>query len=180
MRSKPGRVAAFFNADNSSEPEHGRAILVDTVEQGVALKEGNLAAPKPGSSKLVIPQRSTRVLQVRGLKNTHPRPKSAPDTSQGGPSGQALQYGLQVFKKKMEKEPNERVFRAPLAMKSKVVISEEPTFEDYNAIPIEDFGKALLRGMGWDESMEEEVSLPQSSRPARLGLGAKPLVKETK
>lgn len=28
---------------------------------------------------------------------------------------------------------------------------EEPTLEDYEKIPINDFGLAMLRGMGWKE-----------------------------
>ena len=43
--------------------------------------------------------------------------------------------------------------------------------EAYENMPIEEFGKAMLRGMGWDDSVKEkEVKLP-NARPERLGLG---------
>jgi len=55
-----------------------------------------------------------------------------------------------------------------------------PTLEDYARVPVEQFGEALLRGMGWKEGMAAsrtrkgpvEPYLP-ASRPALLGIGAK-------
>lgn len=37
----------------------------------------------------------------------------------------------------------------------KIIIDgeEEPTLEDYENVPINDYGKAMLRGMGWKEGM---------------------------
>ena len=57
---------------------------------------------------------------------------------------------------------------------------DEPTLETYAAIPVEGFGAALLRGMGWQEGMgagrnrngPSTASLTQR-RPQLLGLGAK-------
>lgn len=51
---------------------------------------------------------------------------------------------------------------------------EESTMEDYGAVPIEAFGAALLRGMGWDPKANQKnpgVHEPKK-RPAGLGLGA--------
>ncbi|KAG6035263.1 hypothetical protein E4U19_005053 [Claviceps sp. Clav32 group G5] len=49
------------------------------------------------------------------------------------------------------------------------------TLEDYEAMPVEEFGAALLRGMGWNgESMGPKVKEVRR-RPARLGLGAEEL-----
>ncbi|PWN26826.1 hypothetical protein BDZ90DRAFT_193016 [Jaminaea rosea] len=57
---------------------------------------------------------------------------------------------------------------------------DAPTLEDYAATPVEDFGKALLRGMGWKEGQGagKGGKGPTSSREvvkrsALLGLGAK-------
>lgn len=49
------------------------------------------------------------------------------------------------------------------------------TLEDYEAMPVEEFGAALLRGMGWNG--EERAPKPKEvkRRPNRLGLGAKEL-----
>ena len=57
---------------------------------------------------------------------------------------------------------------------------EEATLEDYNRTPVEQFGEALLRGMGWKPGQAAsrkrtgpvEPYLP-AARPALLGIGAK-------
>ncbi|KAK8915600.1 hypothetical protein H634G_07836 [Metarhizium anisopliae BRIP 53293] len=49
------------------------------------------------------------------------------------------------------------------------------TLEDYEAMPIEEFGAALLRGMGWDGEHRGPKSKDVRRRQNRLGLGAKEL-----
>ncbi|PHH70704.1 hypothetical protein CDD83_5362 [Cordyceps sp. RAO-2017] len=51
----------------------------------------------------------------------------------------------------------------------------DSTLEDYEAMPVDEFGAALLRGMGWDG--EERGPKPKEARRRanRLGLGAKEL-----
>ncbi|KAF5017962.1 hypothetical protein F66182_10071 [Fusarium sp. NRRL 66182] len=51
---------------------------------------------------------------------------------------------------------------------------EASTLEDYEAMPVEEFGAALLRGMGWDGKPRGAVK-EVKRRPNRLGLGAKEL-----
>ncbi|KAM5345428.1 hypothetical protein ACJ41O_011290 [Fusarium nematophilum] len=51
---------------------------------------------------------------------------------------------------------------------------EASTLEDYEAMPVEEFGAALLRGMGWDGKPRGTVK-EVKRRPNRLGLGAKEL-----
>ncbi|OUS43800.1 G-patch nucleic acid binding protein [Ostreococcus tauri] len=74
---------------------------------------------------------------------------------------------LQAFKEDMEDLP------------------EQASIEEYEDMPIEDFGKAMLRGMGWEEGkavgrmhrgMVEAVEF--IPRAARLGLGAQPAEKD--
>lgn len=57
--------------------------------------------------------------------------------------------------------------------------AKEPTIDDYERIPIGDFGKAMLRGMGWKEEEEKEkiFDVPVV-RPKGLGLGADKVVKK--
>ncbi|KAI9818139.1 MAG: hypothetical protein M1827_000764 [Pycnora praestabilis] len=54
------------------------------------------------------------------------------------------------------------------------------TLDDYAAVPVEEFGAALLRGMGWKEGdvvgkRKDQISKPRTveRRPALLGIGAK-------
>jgi hypothetical protein len=49
------------------------------------------------------------------------------------------------------------------------------TLEDYEAMPIEEFGAALLRGMGWDGQQRGPKTKDVRKRQNRLGLGAKEL-----
>ena len=61
-----------------------------------------------------------------------------------------------------------------------VELPDSATLEDYERVPVSQFGAALLRGMGWKEGTSAsrknkglvEPWLPQS-RPALLGIGAK-------
>ncbi|TGZ83076.1 hypothetical protein EX30DRAFT_147883 [Ascodesmis nigricans] len=57
-----------------------------------------------------------------------------------------------------------------------------PTLADYAAVPVEEFGAALLRGMGWkggedlrgNGKANGKGRKPKEKRPAFLGIGAKP------
>ncbi|KAG9017099.1 hypothetical protein FRB90_001780 [Tulasnella sp. 427] len=53
-------------------------------------------------------------------------------------------------------------------------LPETATLDDYARVPVEQFGMAMLRGMGWKPpaSGEDELWIP-AERPALLGLGAK-------
>lgn len=59
---------------------------------------------------------------------------------------------------------------------------EEVEVEDieYNNVPVEEFGAALLRGMGWkgDRQKPKSKSVEKRQRSAILGIGAKPLDNE--
>lgn len=63
-------------------------------------------------------------------------------------------------------------------------VTEAPdmaTLEDYNRVPVEQFGAAMLRGMGWkdgdgiglNKGKKQEKSKIPEPRPALLGIGAK-------
>ncbi|CAM1502936.1 Fc.00g077120.m01.CDS01 [Cosmosporella sp. VM-42] len=52
---------------------------------------------------------------------------------------------------------------------------EASTLADYEAMPVEEFGAALLRGMGWDGKPRGAKVKEVKRRPNRLGLGAKEL-----
>ncbi|KAI5459917.1 DExH-box splicing factor binding site-domain-containing protein [Mariannaea sp. PMI_226] len=52
---------------------------------------------------------------------------------------------------------------------------EVSTLEDYESMPVEEFGAALLRGMGWDGKPRGAKVKEVKRRPNRLGLGAKEL-----
>ncbi|KAF9933267.1 hypothetical protein FBU30_006035 [Linnemannia zychae] len=53
-------------------------------------------------------------------------------------------------------------------------LPDEASLEDYEKVPVEEFGAALLRGMGWKGDNNGSEAVEYSRRPALLGLGAKP------
>jgi hypothetical protein len=60
---------------------------------------------------------------------------------------------------------------------NKVKIAENMTFDNYDEQPIEDFGKSLLKKMGWNENTAINGKAPVKvvefkPRPSGLGLGA--------
>ena len=59
-------------------------------------------------------------------------------------------------------------------------LPEQASLDAYEAMPVAEFGAAMLRGMGWKEgegigrNKEEVKAVEYVKRPTRLGLGAKP------
>ncbi|XP_026326099.1 G-patch domain and KOW motifs-containing protein [Hyposmocoma kahamanoa] len=56
--------------------------------------------------------------------------------------------------------------------------AKESTLDDYESIPIQDFGLAMLRGMGWNPSKDQSKYKQPALRPKGLGLGADKVIKE--
>ncbi|KLU89055.1 pre-mRNA-splicing factor SPP2 [Magnaporthiopsis poae ATCC 64411] len=52
---------------------------------------------------------------------------------------------------------------------------EVSTLKEYEEMPVEEFGGALLRGMGWDGKLRGPKSKDYQRRPNQIGLGAKAL-----
>ncbi|XP_022824763.1 G patch domain and KOW motifs-containing protein [Spodoptera litura] len=55
---------------------------------------------------------------------------------------------------------------------------KESTLDDYESVPIQQFGMAMLRGMGWTPSKDGSKYKQPELRPKGLGLGADKVVKE--
>lgn len=55
--------------------------------------------------------------------------------------------------------------------------TSEPTEQDYGEVPVDQFGAALLRGMGWDgrEDVQDKKDISHRQRGTMLGIGSKPL-----
>lgn len=60
--------------------------------------------------------------------------------------------------------------------------AKESSMDDYDRVPIGDFGKAMLRGMGWkDEEVKDDAKTPMEGpilRPKGMGLGADKVIKK--
>lgn len=60
--------------------------------------------------------------------------------------------------------------------------AKESSLDDYDDVPIADFGKAMLRGMGWKdvENKKSDTDKPEEgpvARPKGMGLGADKVIK---
>uniref|UniRef100_A0ABD2X072 G-patch domain-containing protein n=1 Tax=Trichogramma kaykai TaxID=54128 RepID=A0ABD2X072_9HYME len=81
-----------------------------------------------------------------------------------------------------EKPKPENNLTVPIGNEDNLVGQEQSTLEDYENIPIEQFGIAMLRGMGWkpDKGIgkNEKVVAPAipELRPKGMGLGADKLI----
>uniref|UniRef100_A0A4Y0BNJ6 KOW domain-containing protein n=1 Tax=Anopheles funestus TaxID=62324 RepID=A0A4Y0BNJ6_ANOFN len=59
--------------------------------------------------------------------------------------------------------------------------ARESTLDDYESVPIEQFGQGMLRGMGWKGDVKKEtekLTMGPAPRPKGLGLGADRSVKQ--
>ncbi|XP_026740966.1 G-patch domain and KOW motifs-containing protein [Trichoplusia ni] len=55
---------------------------------------------------------------------------------------------------------------------------KESTLDDYDAVPIQQFGMAMLRGMGWTPGKDGSKFKQPELRPKGLGLGADKVIKK--
>lgn len=99
-----------------------------------------------------------------GMQRTKPETEAKPE------------FGLLVMEGEHEDKRGERKIKLPGDDAPLPEITQE---EEYEKVPIEDFGDALLRGMGWNGQDEQiadaKVQKPPVPRPQYLGIGAKAL-----
>mmetsp|Transcript_20552 Transcript_20552/g.51743 ORF Transcript_20552/g.51743 Transcript_20552/m.51743 type:complete len:519 (-) Transcript_20552:104-1660(-) len=96
---------------------------------------------------------------------------AAKEGKQNGGGGTALSQLMMSQQDKEAAQMKEDLERLP----------EQANMEAYEAMPIDKFGEAMLRGMGWKDGMNvgrNQSSVVQAveyvARPGRLGLGAQP------
>ncbi|KAF9332959.1 hypothetical protein BG006_004178, partial [Podila minutissima] len=83
-------------------------------------------------------------------------------------------YGPEARKLVLEGQENIHADDVEAFQKNLEELPDEATLEDYDKVPVEEFGAALLRGMGWNGDAKGSEAIEFNRRPALLGLGAKP------
>ncbi|XP_043470186.1 G-patch domain and KOW motifs-containing protein [Leptopilina heterotoma] len=79
---------------------------------------------------------------------------------------------------KQEQENTKEISAVPLPTDDSLVGKQESTLNDYEQIPIEKFGEAMLRGMGWQpgkgigKNQKIVAAVIPELRPRGMGLGA--------
>lgn len=150
-------------------------------------REIKSSAPKAKEKDLVIPL----------IKKNNWRVADAEDIQSNDPDRKLKEMAIQELIKESketqrEKEESVNNIDIPLIMQNKIpegfetdekmdvsLRPEESTLEDYERIPIEKFGLAVLKGMGWKEgdpvgnnATKASVPVQVQLRPKGLGLGA--------
>ncbi|KAM3160455.1 Pre-mRNA-splicing factor SPP2 [Lachancea thermotolerans] len=112
---------------------------------------------------------------------------NVPIVDENGRDEESLGYGLNQSTsgaRDLRRQHNREALALSRKPNSVVHLPTETAQEEYETVPVEEFGDALLRGMGWNGELEnEEVAksagkskpvLPHEQfRPSLLGLGAK-------
>ncbi|XP_034833315.1 G-patch domain and KOW motifs-containing protein [Maniola hyperantus] len=80
--------------------------------------------------------------------------------------------------KKIKKETDTEKLVVPINSKPIMDGQAEATLDDYESVPIQDFGLAMLRGMGWTPGKDQSKYKQPQLRPKGLGLGADKVIKE--
>ncbi|XP_050310343.1 G-patch domain and KOW motifs-containing protein-like [Anthonomus grandis grandis] len=176
--------------------EEKKVELVECLEgQNIKVKDaieevkGPLVIPLKDNEKSLLDRikaskkKSTKnEAKQEGPKDTRPDSELTPD---------------ELAARLLIKDAQERLANGHITTNSKVSMlpastdlpdlegEKEPTLEDYESVPINDFGIALLRGMGWKEGMPigknvskaAPLSVPEL-RPKGLGLGATKVIQD--
>lgn len=150
-------------------------VELDAVEQKYGLQvferapEDEVTAEAPRDTVLAVPQTEEELALASLLRGDAPAPSTlvlAPVPTAAGNDWRSARAAV---------VNEDAAFKTDVASRP-----EMASLEDYAAVPVEEFGAALLRGMGWKEGDEVgkrrgAASKPRvvEKRPAFLGIGAK-------
>ncbi|KAJ8971781.1 hypothetical protein NQ317_004345 [Molorchus minor] len=151
-----------------------------------------LSAKEEIIEPLVIPMKNSKMSLIDRIQNARALQKESADNLQDNrPDSEltieevAARELLKEAQSRLSGEPTKNVVILPSKEESPFSVDEpEPTLDDYEKVPITDYGMAVLRGMGWKEGMtigknaptSKPVKLPEL-RPKGLGLGATRMLK---
>lgn len=90
------------------------------------------------------------------------------------------QMAVRELMEDAKKEVKVDTSKLMVALSSKPVIEgeKESSLDDYEAVPVQEFGMAMLRGMGWTQDNEQSKYKQPQLRPKGLGLGADKVITE--
>lgn len=164
LKKVPTKSSLAQNVLQAQEDdEEPQKTSIDAFESHKGAFNGSEAVSKP-KELVIIPEN----LSV-GLAKRHPKPNPNAETESASVSKtsddlarQSLLYG-ETFstQEQMTLDLNKNSNRK----------AGEITEQDYEDVPVEQFGAALLRGMGWDGKMSRESRADVSHRQKGVVLG---------
>ncbi|KAL1456691.1 hypothetical protein WDU94_001399 [Cyamophila willieti] len=190
----PPKVIPIAPKPNSSKSDNNTKQYIDCLEnQSIKVKNGTVEEIK----ELVIPlkQSNVRTINIKKEPELLKIIKEETEGDSNGTSGadttanikvkveldeketldtQARREILADLGKTGESENETKVFSLPLTTNAPKEGEKESTLDDYENIPIQEFGLAMLRGMGWKPDPNKNKNKPTDIvlRPKGLGLGA--------
>lgn len=173
-----------FAKDEDDEVKEQKIDTFDSNEGGAFNKE---EGPKRKDEPLVIKNEGNQNWRSKAQQRFNPITKPEPQDEKA-----KLQYGMNYSEttdgksKKTSKSPILSNDQETLSFKQDVESRPDmASMDDYERIPVESFGAAMLRGMGWKGDDEGEGGkekkkpvIPVAQRTLYLGLGAKDLNKD--
>lgn len=149
------------------QQKNGSTVEMEPADQDKRLKWGLTLKEKPAREEQEAeakPSDDDAPPNNKDSKEPPPAPRTADDEAID-----AL-LGKKTEEEKVIHPSEEDAFKRDVQR-----AGEASTLEDYEAMPVEEFGAALLRGMGWDGKPRGARVKEVKRRPNRLGLGAKEL-----
>ncbi|KAM8934257.1 G-patch domain and KOW motifs-containing protein [Pelodytes ibericus] len=185
-RSSKKKIVSVTDTESKKE-EDEREYLV-----GAEGKELLSVKPAPAPKTLVIPLIQKNRWSLPSKAQEKPQ-DAGPPKEEDAVLSQAVQELIEESRRSQENEPEvDQTSSIPLLMQNKVpdgyedgdkvdvrLRPESAEAADYEVVPVEQYGMAMLRGMGWKEgegigrTFKQDVKpLEQILRPKGLGLGA--------
>ncbi|KAL3286527.1 hypothetical protein HHI36_001032 [Cryptolaemus montrouzieri] len=147
------------------------------------IERGPLIIPIKGSSNTLTDRIEKETLKNKNLKIEKEDTEDTRPDSELSIEDLAARQLLREARNRLTQEKNtSKIHTLPLVDEKVILDGEEPSIEDYESVPIGDYGLAMLRGMGWKEGMcigknQTYVKPPEPElRPKGLGLGAQKIV----
>lgn len=172
-----------FAKEEDEEVKEQKIDTFDTNEGGAFNKE---EGPITKEGPLVIENEGNHQWRNKAQQRFNPTAKPTTQESENS----KLEYGINYLEKSADSKATEDSGNSstPILSHEQESLSfkedvksrpEMATMEDYERIPVESFGAAMLRGMGWEGEKNEEKDekkkavIPVAQRTLYLGLGAK-------
>ncbi|KAF9417028.1 hypothetical protein HW555_005780 [Spodoptera exigua] len=142
---------------------------------------------------LVIPMKPNTLITAEKLKKIaeeveravqEPEIKEEPVEKENVVDNEALTLEQMAVRELMQEAKKEIKVEVPdnlaIPTPAKPVLDgeKESTLDDYESVPIQQFGMAMLRGMGWTPSKDGSKYKQPELRPKGLGLGADKVIKD--
>lgn len=149
-----------------------------------------LVIPLREQDKTTIPDRLAKLQDIlEGRDTEEPDSKLKEEPSEGPIDGETLEQRaareiLEDLKDRKSRSNDKNSMVVPLKPEDLPLDGgRQSTMDDYESVPIEKFGLAMLRGMGWKEdpnAPKKNDKLPEGpiQRPKGMGLGAERVPKD--